>query len=145
VYSLTSEEGWYAADTLIVSNCDCVHVPVTDPDVADEVKTDPRTYFDSLSRAEQDRIFTNAGAQAVRDGADLNQVVNARRGMYSAGSVGGTLSATTEGMTRRGFAGRPTGPLGKGGFIRLMPESIYQLSGSREETLRLLRRYGYLT
>jgi hypothetical protein len=37
-------------------------------------------YFHSLSRDEQDRIFTNAGAEAIRNGADLQQVVNARRG-----------------------------------------------------------------
>lgn len=38
------------------------------------------SYFDSLSRSEQDRIFTKAGAEAIRAGADPVQVVTARRG-----------------------------------------------------------------
>lgn len=42
--------------------------------------TGPGDYFESLDRAEQDKIFTKAGAQAIRDRADINQVVNARRG-----------------------------------------------------------------
>lgn len=39
-------------------------------------------YFDSLTEAEQDRIFTKSGAWAIRNGADEIKVVNARRGMY---------------------------------------------------------------
>jgi hypothetical protein len=50
--------------------CDCRHVPSPE-DAADDIRTDPRLYFDSLSRAEQDRVFTLAGAQAIRDGADI--------------------------------------------------------------------------
>lgn len=43
---------------------------------------DPGTYFDSLTTTEQNRRFTNAGAEAIRRGADIGQVVNARRGAY---------------------------------------------------------------
>lgn len=46
-------------------------------------------YFDSLTAAEQDRIFTNAGAEAIRNGADLQTVVNARRGAYGIGYKSG--------------------------------------------------------
>ena len=60
-------------------HCDCVHVPTTR--YRHQPTMDPEAYFGSLSRAEQDRIFTAAGAQAIRDGADLASGVNARRAM----------------------------------------------------------------
>lgn len=109
--------------------CDCLHVPAVS--AGDGVRTDPRGYFDSLSRAEQDKAFTRAGAEAIRDGADMARVVNARRGMYEAG---GKLF-TTEAATRAGVNRR----------IRLMPEQIYREAGDdRDEAIRLLRAHGYL-
>lgn len=126
--------------------CDCVHLPTI---LGVEPHTlDPRDYFDSLDASAQNKIFTQAGARAIRDGADVGQVVNARRGMYALGEgYGSGLKATTEGMTRRGFArarmrGLPTGP---GGRVRLMPEAIYRIASDREEAVRLLYRYGYLS
>jgi hypothetical protein len=50
----------------------------------------PQSYFDSLSKAEQDRVFTNSGAEAIRQGADPVAVVNARRGAYGIGYSGQT-------------------------------------------------------
>lgn len=127
VYSLTSAEGWHSANSLIVSNCDCRHIPTAE-DHAGSLVTSPRRYFDSLSAAEQDQAFTRAGAQAIRDGADISQVVNARRGMTSAGT-------TTASTTRRGVAERG----------RLMPEAIYRQAGNnRDEAIRLLKQHGYL-
>lgn len=114
--------------------CDCVHVPCSEG-ASKGLKASPRGYFDSLSAKDQDRAFTRAGAQAIRDGADIGQVVNARRGMQSAG---GRLT-TTEGTTRRGFAGQQLGRK-----PRLMPEQIYKDARDREEALRLLRENGYL-
>jgi hypothetical protein len=108
--------------------CDCIHVP-TSSGRSKNLTTDARGYFDSLSAREQDRVFTKAGAAAVRDGADVGQVVNARRGMTTAGT-------TTESTTRRGVAARG----------RLMPEQIYrQAAGDHAEALRLLHLHGYLT
>jgi hypothetical protein len=138
--------------------CDCVHVPVGDRRTGNAARTNPKDYFDSLSKADQERMFTKAGAQAIRDGADVAQVVNARRGMSVAGSytttdAGGNIIThrgrvtsglfTTEGTTTRGFAGRRTGPLA--GRKRVTPEAIYALASDREEILRLLRRFGYLS
>lgn len=37
--------------------------------------------FKSLSREEQDKRFGANYAQAIRDGADIYQVVNSKRGM----------------------------------------------------------------
>lgn len=168
VYNLTSPEGWFAADGLIVSNCDCHHVPAMEyGDVADAVAS-PEDAVRALSRAEQDRVLGAAGAQAVRDGADVVAVVNARRrasgmGAAAAGRLtaaerealaGGRvrrdaagLYTTTEGMSARGeFArGWRTAHGGTPPVVRLMPESIYELAaGDRAEALRLLRAHGYL-
>lgn len=111
--------------------CDCRHVPVSDGD-AEGILTDPQAVFASLSEAEQDRVFTKAGAQAIREGADMARVVNARRGMYEAGG----RMFTTEATTRRGT----------GRAVRLMPEQIYrEADGDRGEAVRLLRAHGYLT
>lgn len=138
VYSPSSSEGWLSANSLIVSNCDCVHVASTVKSrqgALDEgLIVDQYEYFKSLDEAEQDRIFTGKGAQAIRDGADINQVVNSRRGMTRNGNF------TTEGTTQRGWASKNLNP----GQRRMTPELIYAMSRSREETLQLLKQHGYL-
>ncbi|WP_313812997.1 hypothetical protein [Glutamicibacter sp.] len=130
--------------------CDCRHIPV-DEALAGEMTVDPYSYFKSLSGADQDKYFTKAGAQAVRDGADIFQVVNARQGVYS--TKGGAL-ATYTGTTRRGYWGSLQETRNRKGKERygvatrerLMPEEIYKRTkGNREQTLRMLEDYGYIT
>lgn len=132
--------------------CRCNHLPA--PDDPAKVRNliganSPERYFDSLSAAEQDRIFTKAGADAIREGADIGRVVNARRGMSKAQDTGRLqrvrvngrdVYVTTEATTRRGRArGQTRG-------VRLMPESIFEIAGDdRDEALRLLRVHGYTT
>jgi hypothetical protein len=120
--------------------CDCRHIPASE-NIASDFTTDPAAYFDQLSRVDQNATFTAAGAQAVRDGADLNQVVNARRGIYT--TVDGSR-ATTVGTSSRTAAGRAAA-LRRDGGARLMPEEIYANASSREQAIELLRRYGFLT
>lgn len=177
VYNLTSSEGWYGANGFIVSNCDCIHLPTTliarnqhrgqvssdrftpttRPGQGAPGFIDPHDYFGSLSRAEQDRIFTAAGARAIREGADINQIVNARRGMFTTTAYGRSLRATREGTTRRGLfyrqerrraIDRGLVPSNGRGFRlmspRLAPEEIFRLAGSRDEAISMLRRFGYL-
>lgn len=117
---------------------DCIMVPSESEESAqaEDLISDPQAHFNALSESEQDKTFGRAGAQAIRDGADMNQVVNARSGMYTAG---GTLLTRT-GTTRRALAGAR---LGKG-KKRLMPEAIYQLASDRDEAIRLLMQHGYL-
>ncbi|MFC9786442.1 hypothetical protein [Rhodococcus sp. NPDC127528] len=150
----------YSAGFLRHPQCNCRHIPANE-DTADDVRTDPRRFFDSLSEAEQDKAFTIAGAQAIRDGADMSQVVNARRGAHGlevAGSsllhrglvrrdvYGQQLHTTTEGVTKRGIAGRAIRARGRDAATtpRLMPEAIYEIAESRNEALRLLRMNGYV-
>jgi hypothetical protein len=122
--------------------CDCVHVPTgvksTAAARAEGLIDDPYEYFNGLSKAEQDKIFGKAYAQAVRDGSDIFQVVNSKRGRLKHGLF------TTEGTTRRGYAGAKL----KRGQKRLTPEGIYSLAGkenlTREQTLSLLEQHGYI-
>lgn len=122
--------------------CDCVHVPARSQQWAEAegLIASPEDYFDGLSRAEQDHHFTKAGADAIRDGADIGQVVNARRGargltpagaritkaeardlrlgrdrghLQSVELYGRQVYTTTEGATVRGFAGSRLGNLAK--------------------------------
>ncbi|MCX5137587.1 hypothetical protein OOK06_36580 [Streptomyces sp. NBC_00340] len=159
--------------------CDCVHLPTTliarnqhrgslpsdsyspttRPGLGGRGFLDPQAYFNGLSRAEQDRVFTAAGARAIREGADLGQVVNARRGMYTTTAYGRTLRATREGTTTRGFfyrqerardiaRGRVPADIGRQYRLmspRLLPEQIFELAGSRDEAIAMLRRFGYLS
>jgi hypothetical protein len=104
--------------------CDCIGVPSSE-NVAGDLRTDPRKGFEAMSAAEQDRVFGNAGAQSIRDGADMAKVVNARRGMQTAD---GRLY-TTEAAGRR---------------PRLMPEQIFRDARDRGDAIRLLKLHGYI-
>lgn len=128
---------------------DCVHVATTITAARREgLVDDPKAYFQSLSTAEQDRVFTKFGAQAIRDGADIGQVVNARRGMSTTARdefgnrigrlapttvFGQDVFTTTEGTTRRGVAGK-----------RLIAEGA-RLSGESAETVRRQSRTGVVS
>lgn len=167
--------------------CDCIHLPTTliarnqhrgrlhgdsftpttRPGSTPPGFISPRAYFTGLSQAEQDRVFGEAGARAIREGADMAQVVNARRGMQTMTAYGRRVQATTEGATRRGAFYRQerarteqrTGirfardrievrrglPRFELRTPRLMPEEIFRLAESREDAVRLLKRFGYLT
>lgn len=120
-------------------NCDCKHMPVTQP-VAKGIVVDSQAYFDSLSEADQDRLFGRGEAEAIRNGADIAQVVNAtarRNGMYTADHG---RRYTREGTTRKGFYG------GRGSKVRRpTPWQIMKDSrGDREVAIEMLARYGYI-
>lgn len=118
--------------------CDCIHVPSTQG-FSRDLKVSARGYFDSLTVAEQDRVFTKAGAEAIRDGADPAQVVNARRGMST------TVGPTGRRRLAPDASGRFTTTEGAGRRPRLMPEQIYaDAKGDRDQAVRLLRQHGYL-
>lgn len=136
------------------TRCDCIHVPSTagsTKGARDEgLVDDPKAYFNTLPTAaelsdryptltvemrrelglvSQEDVFTKAGAAAIRDGADMNRVVNSSRGRSGL--------TTTEGTGRRGFASNVRGQ-------RLTPEGIYAQAGTRDEAMRLLERHGYV-
>lgn len=146
--------------------CDCVHIPSSE-DRAGDLRTDPL----AAVRAGQVQGITRAERQAILDGADPSQVINAKRGLRTTVIGGRRVKITSEGTTKRGFStavrrelaaiegqqlefvGRNVGRRGAVANYterrvrrpRLTPEEIYRVSGgSRDEALRLLARNGYL-
>lgn len=122
--------------------CECTNIPALE-NRAGDLRTDPHAFFDHLTIAQQDKRFGVADAKAIREGADINQVVNARRGLYQTQVFGRDVQATTEGMTRRGLAGQRLAGSTKG--LRLTVRQIYIDAGDdRDLAISLLKRYGYL-
>jgi hypothetical protein len=119
--------------------CDCVMVPVESwQDAHDKgLVSSAQDLFD------QGQItgLSKADEQAIRDGADIAQVVNAAQGLTTADVFGRRVKATTYGTTKRA-AWRKANPTR---LVRLRPESIYKFAKDREDAIRLLRLYGYIT
>ena len=145
--------------------CRCSTVPVAGG-TPDGLFDSPSAYFESLSEAEQDRVFTQAGAEAIRLGADPTAVVNARRGASRSSMKPGAVYSpsrlqrsvigqekdgtpilgyvTVEGKTKRGTYGRAQRDLGASrARPRLMPESIISLTDDVQMRQVLLRDAGY--
>ena len=141
VYSLTSSEGWHVANSLIVSNCKCYHLPTTDPGSKYATYPDP-SEITGLTEGER---------KALEAGGDYSQVINASRGASS------NKMTTTEGTTRRGVGYRAMGGAGRNDVRlpgervrrtknrRLTPDGIYAIASDDAEAIRLLKAHGYLT
>jgi hypothetical protein len=136
--------------------CKCGMEPVT-RDHTPAVPS-PSKLVAQMSEAQRRKTFGEAGAKAIAEGADLGQVVNARRGMQSASVLGGRAVTTSEGTVRGEFRRQEFRRLQAEGVIprsrsmrgfrptraRLMPEEIYRLADDREHRVRLLREHGYI-
>lgn len=132
--------------------CDCKHIPASEA-IAGDLTLDADAYFHSLSREDQDQIFGQADAEAIRLGADISQVVNAHRGMQVAQVFDKDVAITLEGTTRRGLANqalttrrRNTGGTREAGAapIRLMPETLLAQARDRDDATRLLALHGFI-
>jgi hypothetical protein len=158
---------WYRwnADFQRHKRCQCYGTPATE--ARPGRRTNPMSFFNGLSRAEQDRRFTIGGAEAIRNGADIYKVVNAGRSTVTLDAYGKKVVATLEGTTRRGeffqqmrreaeqrtgqrFArGRADVEHGLPRFHlktpRLTPSEILRLSEDRDELIGMLKRFGYLS
>lgn len=132
--------------------CDCQHIAMvyTPGQGYDQpIPASPKELFARMTPAEQNKAFTNAGARAIRDGADLGQVINARLGLSTAGG----RSVTTVGTTVRGIAGRRLGDFKRlkgeryrrSQIPRPTTEQIYEdAEGDRDRAIELLRRFSYI-
>lgn len=101
--------------------CDCMHIPASEA-LAEDFTTAPGEYFDSLSREAQDKTFGRMNARAIRDGADVQRVMNVhQRGL-----------GTARGARRYGTPSRMT------------VDDIYRVAGTRTNAIRLLEREGYV-
>lgn len=140
--------------------CDCVMVPVQSwqeaydaglvssaQDLFDRGQIGGnRTLEDGSTRFEPG--LSQADLRAIADGADIVEIVNARRGTSQPGITnelttelfGRKVKATTYGTTKRA-AWRKANP---SRLVRLRPESIYQYAKDREDAIRLLRLYGWI-
>lgn len=100
--------------------CDCIHIPSPEAS-AEDYTTNPAEYFRSLSKDQQDAAFTRSGARAIRDGADVAQVVNVnQRGL-----------ATAKGTKRLGSS-------------RMTVDDIYRTAVSRADAVRMLKAEGFI-
>lgn len=123
----------YSEGFLRHPKCDCSHRLLTSREARDGTEQEPSELFRSLDEAEQDRIFTKAGAEAIRRGADLSQVVNARKGMSAPGDL-----FTTQGKGRR--------RRGQKRQSRLSPQGVARMAGDDDALyLELLRANRYIT
>lgn len=122
----------YSEGFLRHPKCDCSHRLLTSREARDGTEQEPSELFRSLDEAEQDRIFTKAGAEAIRRGADLSQVVNARKGMSAPGDL-----FTTQGKRRR--------RRGQKRQSRLSPQGVARMAGDDDALyLELLRANRYI-
>ncbi|MGW1836324.1 VG15 protein [Streptomyces sp. NPDC002067] len=133
--------------------CDCGMEPMTDGQW--RASKTPEELLAEMSPDEQRKRLGAAGVKALENGADLGQLVNARRGMATAVTGRGPMKVTTEGTTKRGIGGKalntnfhkpPGARYERAGEARLMPETIFQLAGdNREHQIAMLRKHGYIT
>ena len=81
--------------------------------------------FDPMEAFRRGQVtgLSKADTQAIRDGADMAQVVNVRRKEAGLVSAGGRVVS-------RGS--------------RLMPEGIYQLASDRDEAIAMLTKFGFI-
>lgn len=112
-------------------NCDCFHVPVVHDGKGKLPGETPKQVFEGLTREQQDAAFGKDAAEAIRAGADMGRVVNARRGVYTAGGRELTKTRATRRRTREE---RPTSE-------HIMREH----ADDRDAAIGQLRRYGYIT
>lgn len=140
-------------------NCDCTMIPVavgsdfvTGDDPVALLKQMQSDHPDSLKKS-----LTEGDLAALDHGANLNQVVNAHRGMATAAGPGRTVKTTTEGTTKRGVAGKrliaESGARSGGRYKsarapRLTPAQIFEEASAgnwdRTEIVRQLARFGYI-
>jgi hypothetical protein len=114
--------------------CDCTMEPVTRKNKPTPL--DAQDLFDSMTPAQRDKVFGQAGARAINDGARISSVVNARKSMDQVEMFGRTVQVTHVGTGSRKKPRRPP---------RLMPEEIYRLAGDdRRLAIQLLYKNGFL-
>jgi hypothetical protein len=132
--------------------CDCGMEPMSDSEW--KSSSGPEDLFKQMTPEQQHAAFGAGGADAIRNGADIGAVVNARRGMATT-TTG--KKVTTEGTTKRGLGGQALRRNGaeleklagkkyrRVNEARLMPEQILKNAhGDRELQTALLKKHGYI-
>lgn len=124
-------------------SCRCVHIPTAETS-PEALETDPYQLFEALSRSEQDRIWTKAGAQAIRDGADIYQVGNTIQKRQSEGTRRSSRRRFERSTSKSYY--RRSSEAGRAGRHRLSVAEIYRRAGgSTARAKELLEEFGYIT
>jgi hypothetical protein len=140
----------YSTGFLRHPRCDCQMKPVTWAQWrGDRPGNHPSALFNAMTPAQQNEAFGTGDAHAIRAGADISRVVNARR--RNAVYVAGGHEYTREATTVRGV-GRQLGELGKQsgrGYAsartpRPTAAQLVNTARDRDELITQLRRFGYL-
>ncbi|WP_157982527.1 DNA/RNA non-specific endonuclease [Nocardiopsis sp. FIRDI 009] len=125
--------------------CDCAVMPLTADDPPPQ---SPRELFERMSPDEQARRFGAARAEAIRQGADIGQVISTRRRMSVAGRRPDAAETTTNGENSE----PRTEDIVDGDRVRssrsgrAMPEQIIaESNGDREAVIQSLTDSEYLT
>lgn len=119
--------------------CDCIHWPVESWDQAHDLGL----VFSAKDAFERGQVngLSQADSQAIADGANIAQVVNAAQGMATADIFNQRgVKVTLTGTTKRS-AWRKANP---NRAYRLRPEAIYAAAKTAEDAARLLKLYGYI-
>jgi len=83
-------------------SCRCTSAPIDiDGKVPSGLHDNPSDYFESLPKSEQNRIFTNGGAESIRSGAGVQSVVDSRRGADGISTSRGIGRSTIPNSGRR--------------------------------------------
>lgn len=132
--------------------CNCGMEPMSDAEW--RASAGPEDLFRQMTPDERATRFGKAGAEAIANGADIGQVVNARRGMATT-TTG--KKVTREGTAKRGIGGKALNVgyskanaqgsrYSRTREARLMPEQIIKnAAGDRDLQVALLRKHGYIT
>lgn len=119
--------------------CDCRHLPCVVA-ASDTLVVNPQKYFDSLTDREQDELFGRANATAIRDGADMGQVVNAASSGQTWVADNGRRYTRAGAKPKRRARNSAVGPV-----LRPTPWQVYKdARGNRDEAIRLLTEFGYI-
>jgi hypothetical protein len=139
-------------------NCDCTMIPAVGEQRVEAAH--PAELIAQMQRDHPGRLrrsLTEGDLQALKHGADLNQVVNAHRGMATAAGPRRRVSVTREGTTVRGVAGKrlaaEAGTKSGGRYrtartARLTPAQVFDEASrngwGEAEIVRQLTRFGYI-
>lgn len=134
--------------------CDCVNLPSKDARwaQAEGFITDPMDAY----RAGHIRDLTAAQKLAIEDGANIGQVVNATRGISTTSTeTAKSIRMRLRSEARKPRAAAPAGQPDPLAFVKQpvttqtlvipTPEGIYANAKTRQDAIRDLREWGYIT
>jgi hypothetical protein len=113
--------------------CHCGMEPVTATHRPEPF--DAKDVYDQMTPAQRKKTFGEAGMKAIDAGADISQVVNARKGTTSRGIAGKRLQNLQKVPGQRYRVSKTP---------RLMPEEIYRIADDRDHAIRLLRQHSFI-